>query len=211
MAEEIKDKSKRTVWIVVAVMAIIGIASVFTLQKTGRFTSPILTQIVGPTCGNNVCESGENSNNCCKDCGCPPYQKCFDNVCKTYCGNGICDSDENCDTCPQDCKCPRLDISLRAERKVTWEIWKGCQVEVFYSVKNNGNAVATNTNLYLQAKNIATGALRDSKTIYLGAINEGEYRSGSTLLDIACGDDRIQVDARVTNAEGRTVTQTTYI
>lgn len=45
-----------------------------------------------PTCGNSVCESGENSSNCCQDCG-------------AYCGNGVCQSEcgESEWSCPTDC------------------------------------------------------------------------------------------------------------
>ncbi len=35
-----------------------------------------------PVCGNNRCEEGENSENCCIDCGCPEGKECVDNVCR---------------------------------------------------------------------------------------------------------------------------------
>jgi hypothetical protein len=34
------------------------------------------------TCNNSVCEAGENSTNCCNDCGCLPGQTCTNNVCE---------------------------------------------------------------------------------------------------------------------------------
>ncbi len=49
-----------------------------------------------PVCGNNVCESGENSNNCSADCGPPP----------PVCGNNACESGENSNNCSLDCGTP---------------------------------------------------------------------------------------------------------
>ncbi|MCD4739645.1 hypothetical protein K8R43_00475 [archaeon] len=43
-------------------------------------------------CGNNICEQGENSNNCLADC--PPT---------TVCGNDVCESGETEANCPADC------------------------------------------------------------------------------------------------------------
>lgn len=34
------------------------------------------------TCGNKVCESGEDQRSCCKDCGCPFGFICYENVCR---------------------------------------------------------------------------------------------------------------------------------
>ena len=49
-------------------------------------------------CGNANCETGENQDNCCNDCGCPENYSCQNNQCVTeaYCGDGICNNDENC-------------------------------------------------------------------------------------------------------------------
>jgi hypothetical protein len=55
-------------------------------------------------CGNNVCDSNETQENCCKDCGCPKDMSCIDNKCiSNTCGNGVCDNGENYTICPQDC------------------------------------------------------------------------------------------------------------
>lgn len=70
-------------------------------------------------CGNETCESGENSSNCPQDC---PGACCGNGRCETgetcsscpqdcgrcpYCGDGICQSNESCSTCSQDCgRCP---------------------------------------------------------------------------------------------------------
>ena len=60
------------------------------------------------SCGNNVCETGESSDNCCKDCGCTSGM-CCDNVCKTpVCGsNPECSDGNSCttDTCQNAGQC----------------------------------------------------------------------------------------------------------
>jgi hypothetical protein len=33
------------------------------------------------TCGNKICDAKENSESCCKDCGCPENEECKENVC----------------------------------------------------------------------------------------------------------------------------------
>jgi len=38
-------------------------------------------EIEKPVCGNGICEEGENSQNCCLDCGCPENFRCEENVC----------------------------------------------------------------------------------------------------------------------------------
>lgn len=47
-------------------------------------------------CGNKICDSGENCDNCPRDCG-----NC---VIDLSCGDGVCDSDESSYTCPDDCE-----------------------------------------------------------------------------------------------------------
>ncbi|GAB4509594.1 MAG: hypothetical protein Tsb0020_26210 [Haliangiales bacterium] len=49
----------------------------------------------GPTCGDGVCEPGEDCETCPEDCGeCPP---------PPVCGDGVCEPGEDCETCPEDC------------------------------------------------------------------------------------------------------------
>lgn len=99
-------KTKYILSIVVAIIVIGILGTIFYLQKTGRFVSPILTPIIGSVCGNDVCESGETSDNCCLDCACQTGYKCVDNKCQNICGDGICVSGETSATCCQDCGCP---------------------------------------------------------------------------------------------------------
>jgi hypothetical protein len=48
-------------------------------------------------CGNDVCENGEDSDNCAVDCG-PPQEP--------VCGNNICEAGENISNCSEDCESP---------------------------------------------------------------------------------------------------------
>jgi hypothetical protein len=91
---------------IILAVIIIGILVIFYTQKTGMFISPILTPVVGSVCGNGVCESGESSDSCCKDCACQTGYTCIDNKCQNVCGDGICASGETSATCCQDCGCP---------------------------------------------------------------------------------------------------------
>gem|GEM_PF-1087112 len=52
-----------------------------------------------PTCGNNICELSENSNNCPQDCA--PDKTTTVHM---LCGNNICDAGEDSVNCPNDCK-----------------------------------------------------------------------------------------------------------
>jgi hypothetical protein len=60
----------------------------------------------GPHCGDGTCGTGENQNNCCTDCKCSASQQCIDNSCEqtSYaCGNYVCDQGETPISCPLDC------------------------------------------------------------------------------------------------------------
>ncbi|MEA1924817.1 MAG: hypothetical protein U9M95_03005, partial [Candidatus Altiarchaeota archaeon] len=78
--------------------------------------------IEGIICGNGVCQTGENCENCPADCGaCPTTPVCGDASCESgencencpadcgacpttpVCGDASCDSGENCENCPADC------------------------------------------------------------------------------------------------------------
>jgi len=50
-----------------------------------------------PICGNGICEAGESTLNCPKDCIGPTT------TLHVLCGNKICDRGENVENCPNDC------------------------------------------------------------------------------------------------------------
>jgi len=56
-----------------------------------------------PRCGNDRCESGENSNNCPADCSTPPPA--------SVCPNDMCEEDETFDSCPEDCENPEPPVN----------------------------------------------------------------------------------------------------
>ena len=77
-----------------------------------------------PACGNNVCEIGENHENCPVDClkpecgnsECEPGENCENcpsdcGECLAECGNGICEAGETMQNCPQDCAEQKIEIS----------------------------------------------------------------------------------------------------
>lgn len=54
------------------------------------------------TCNNSICEPGENSTNCCNDCGCVPGQTCNSNACEGEAFKCLVHSD-----CKDNNKCTR--------------------------------------------------------------------------------------------------------
>jgi hypothetical protein len=91
-------------------------------------------------CGNKVCDVGENSANCCNDCGCSRGQVCnlISAVCVKRtsggrCGDGVCNFGEDARSCCQDCpycgqgeicdtqkqECVPEEISIKPEHAVS--------------------------------------------------------------------------------------------
>jgi outer membrane protein assembly factor BamB len=52
-----------------------------TLQPSPTKPSGNLFKMVYGSCGDDVCDTDEDSGNCCRDCGCPPGQTCTDDGC----------------------------------------------------------------------------------------------------------------------------------
>lgn len=82
--------------------------------KQGPFCEPpepTAEPTAGPSCGNDVCDPGENFSSCPGDCDTCGNATCdagesFGNCpgdCK--CGNAVCDPGEDAASCPGDCKC----------------------------------------------------------------------------------------------------------
>ena len=109
------------------IVAIIIAITIFNISKNKEF------------CGNGICEYGENSNNCCIDCGCDNGYKCENNTCievKPICGDGICSPNENCYDCPKDCKCKEGEYCSDIDKKCIKPICGNGKCEPFESFDN---------------------------------------------------------------------------
>ncbi|MEM3690627.1 MAG: hypothetical protein QXZ40_02790, partial [Candidatus Micrarchaeia archaeon] len=65
-----------------------GLTTLRLINLNGKVNISIIN-----VCGDGVCTSGENCQNCAADCSC-------------YCGDGVCTSGEDCNNCAADCGCP---------------------------------------------------------------------------------------------------------
>ena len=74
-------------------------------SSSGSSSSSSGGSLPRPVCGNNICETGENEQNCPIDCA---YH---------ICGNGICEPTENKDNCPIDCS--DLEFEYRIDTDLT--------------------------------------------------------------------------------------------
>jgi len=77
-----KQNFESKILIIFLISIFVGVGFVFYLQN----------KAYAATCGNGVCEPGENCSNCSIDCGSCPT-----------CGNGVCEPGENCSNCSIDC------------------------------------------------------------------------------------------------------------
>ncbi|MBN2518414.1 MAG: hypothetical protein JXB14_06200 [Candidatus Altiarchaeota archaeon] len=98
---------KNTMIAVVAVCVSIIVAATIIAVVMSQ---PQTQRIVYSTCGNAVCDGGENCQTCPSDCVCVSGRRCElgassadEKGCALYCGNGQCESGENKCTCPSDC------------------------------------------------------------------------------------------------------------
>ncbi|MEA3430741.1 MAG: hypothetical protein U9R08_05690 [Nanoarchaeota archaeon] len=84
--------------------------------KIKNFFSGLVNKVIrGGTCGNKVCDSGETSETCERDCP-KIVQETVVKV-ESNCGNYICEADETFASCVQDCKEPELIVSTPGDNK----------------------------------------------------------------------------------------------
>ena len=148
-------------------------------------------------CGNNKCERGEDSSNCCLDCSCPAGYTCDNNACKKLaeCGNGIAEEGETSNNCCLDVGCsvgyrckenrcielkPKLNVNFEQGlniKSVTY--FKAKEREVgSLTVSNSGNSKAKNVNVKISSPE----NYFNDEVIQLGEISEDKSRTKSFSL-----------------------------
>ena len=148
-------------------------------------------------CGNEKCESGEDSSTCCIDCGCPQGYDCDQNICKklAVCGNGIKEEGETAENCCQDAGCstgykceqnqcielkPVLTTSLQQYglKSVTYLKAKERTIASL-SISNSGNSMAKDVSVRISSPD----SYFNDEIINLGAIYVNDQQSREVKLD----------------------------
>jgi len=210
---------RNKIWIII--LLIIIITSLFfvlsTFNEKGGSSIPVI--IKKAECGNGQCENGEDSSNCCLDCGCPGGYSCDGNVCKknAQCGNGILETGENTDNCCADAGCsvgltcqnnrcvelnPVIDgtFSQTTESSSVTFLKANGQGIGTVTLTNSGNDDAHNIKVVLSSP---TGYFAD-KTIDFGTINRNSPIKKTvdlTFLDKALDvttDEQTTIKASIT-------------
>jgi hypothetical protein len=89
------------------------------------------------------------------------------------------------------------ELHAHYEYKGDFSLGLGCYERVSGYVYNSGNAPANSAILYFTLVNTRTGTIRDSKTLSIGYIGQGESRTFETTLDGDCGIDyRIDISIK---------------
>ncbi|NOQ55766.1 MAG: hypothetical protein GQ477_03080 [Nanohaloarchaea archaeon] len=140
-------------------------------------------------CGNNICDSGEDSTTCCMDCSCSNGYSCDGTSCKklAQCGNGIIEEGETTDNCCIDVGCsfgktckdntcielkPEIGASFLQTSKsnsVTYLKAVGNDIGIL-TLTNTGNDDASNVKVTLSSPN----NYFSDRTITFGTLNKNE-------------------------------------
>lgn len=126
--------------------------STTTTSQTSKDTTTTLPQAI---CGNNNCESGESSNNCCQDCGCSSGFTCQNNICVEL--------------------KPNVEVSSFLQTtpvgSVTYLRAKGTSIAKI-SLSNDGNDVANNLKITITSPNQYFG----EKIIDIGSLSKSQSK-----------------------------------
>jgi uncharacterized protein YceK len=76
--------------------------------------------------------------------------------------------------------------AILVRQDADWGISRGCTWETAFQVYNPGTTEERNVFLHVELVNADTGAVRDSKDLYLGTIGPGEERVVTLELDGEC-------------------------
>jgi len=152
-------------------------------QLPTNFSEPKKSPFEGifkPVCGNDKCESEENQNNCCQDCGCPSSYTCQNNICVEL--------------------KPNIQMSFVQTtpiNSVTYLRAKGVGVGKI-SLSNSGNDVANNVKVIITSPNSYFG----EKVINVGSLSQGQSTEISTDLNFfdsvlnIVTDSKLQLDVK---------------
>lgn len=82
-------------------------------EPEDRFVEIYVSKLFSTQCGNGNCETGEDKQNCCNDCGCDIGYKCEDNYCRLVVPKGECAGNDDCD----DSNSSTLDLCTGTPKK----------------------------------------------------------------------------------------------
>jgi len=201
-------KRNKLIYLFLAVIVIVAVAFLINnnAKYVGRPTAEqgieqkpsFVDQIIKKAyCGNKVCESGEDSSDCCVDCGCPSNYMCDNNKCKKSpnCGDGVVDEGETSDNCCRDAGCPTGEVCennacivLKPEISAVFKQTTESPSVTFLKAKgdgigeitlsNSGNDAASNVKVVLSSPS----KYFSDKTISFGTILEGG--SSKKIVDL---------------------------
>ena len=80
-------------------------------------------------------------------------------------------------------------IRAHAEYRTSWSPGFGCYTMVSGYAFNAGNTTMENVRLNFNLMDIKTGTIRDSRSIFVGALAPGESRTFESALDGECTAD----------------------
>ncbi|HII76838.1 MAG TPA: hypothetical protein HA264_07380 [Methanolinea sp.] len=75
------------------------------------------------------------------------------------------------------------------DQEADWGFSRGCTWTAELQVANPGNTSEKNVHLQVELVNARTGAVRDAKDLFIGAIGPGEERTVRVVLDGECLDE----------------------
>ena len=81
------------------------------------------------------------------------------------------------------------DLHAHYEYTEGWSIGQGCYEQVKGYVYNAENVSADSVQLNFNLVNTGTGTIRDSRSIFIGSVGNGETRTYETVLDGECTQD----------------------
>ena len=178
-------------------LLILFISLFLLLSSCAPIEKAVQKEIPKAYCGNDQCESGEDSSNCCIDCGCPYGYDCDQNICKklAICGNGIKEEGETAENCCQDAGCstgykceqnqcielkPVLTTSFLQYglKSVTYLKAKERTIASL-TISNSGNSMAKDVSVRLSSPE----SYFNDEVVNVGNIYVGDQQSRDVQLD----------------------------